>query len=130
MQCCRKRTVSGGTAHRQNQTATLTVRRLDLVVKERLRPRAAQRGHSMEEEARRILSESCGGTSRPENLADIAKRLFGDEHGVDLKLSPGEVRREPLSFDCGCSTLSNAASETFDHSLYSRAVLWSRSANS
>jgi plasmid stability protein len=40
--------------------ATLTIRRLDPAVKERLRVRAAQRGHSMEEEARRILSESCG----------------------------------------------------------------------
>jgi plasmid stability protein len=42
----------------------------------RLRVRAALHGHSMEEEARRILSESCGSVSRPENLADIALRLF------------------------------------------------------
>ena len=78
---------------------TLTVRRLDPVVKERLRVRAAQHGHSMEEEARRILSESCGDTSRPETLADIARRLFGNEHGIDLELPPREMGREPPSFD-------------------------------
>jgi plasmid stability protein len=78
--------------------ATLTIRRLDPAVKERLRVRAAQRGHSMEEEARRILSESCGQLSPPENLADIASRLFGDEHGVDLELPPREMGQEPPSF--------------------------------
>jgi antitoxin FitA len=78
--------------------ATLTIRKLDPVVKERLRVRAAQRGHSMEEEARRILSESCGDGSRLETLADIASRLFGDEHGVELELPPREMGREPPSF--------------------------------
>jgi antitoxin FitA len=79
--------------------ATLTIRRLDPAVKERLRVRAAQRGHSMEEEARRILSESCAQPPREENLADIALRLFGEEHGVDLELPPRETGREPPSFD-------------------------------
>jgi antitoxin FitA len=78
--------------------ATLTIRRLDPIVKERLRVRAAQHGHSMEEEARRILSESCGRISRPENLADIALRLFGEDHGIELELPPREMGREPPSF--------------------------------
>ena len=38
--------------------ATLTIRKLGPALKERLR--AAQRGHSIEEEAPRILSESRG----------------------------------------------------------------------
>jgi plasmid stability protein len=80
------------------QMATLTIRKLDPVVKERLRVRAAQRGHSMEEEARRILSESCGQAPRAENLAEIALRLFGDENGVDLELPPRQSGREPPSF--------------------------------
>ncbi|MGH8184897.1 MAG: FitA-like ribbon-helix-helix domain-containing protein [Rhodanobacteraceae bacterium] len=37
---------------------TMTIRNLDDDVKTRLRLRAAQHGHSMEEEARRILSAS------------------------------------------------------------------------
>lgn len=79
--------------------ATLTIRRLDPVVKERLRVRAAQHGHSMEEEVRRILSESCGQASRAESLADIATRLFGEDHGVELALPTREMGREPPSFD-------------------------------
>jgi antitoxin FitA len=78
--------------------ATLTIRKLDPAVKERLRVRAAQRGHSMEEEARRILSESCGDGSRQENLADIALRLFGEHGGIDLELPAREIGREPPSF--------------------------------
>jgi plasmid stability protein len=80
------------------EMATLTIRKLDPAVKEQLRVRAAQHGHSMEEEARRILSESCGQASRAENLADIALRLFGEENGVDLELPPREMGREPPSF--------------------------------
>jgi plasmid stability protein len=79
--------------------APLTIRRLDPVVKERLRVRAAQYGHSMEEEARRILSESCDPISRPENLADIALRLFGENNGIELELPAREMRRDPPSFD-------------------------------
>jgi plasmid stability protein len=89
MKACRKGSL---------QMATLTIRRLDPAVKEWLRVRAAQHGHSMEEEARRILSESCGSLSRPENLADIALRLFGEENGIELKLPTRRVGREPPSF--------------------------------
>jgi plasmid stability protein len=77
--------------------ATLTIRRLDPTVKDRLRVRAAQRGHSMEEEARRILSESCAQPSREENLADIALRLFGDDYGIELELPKRQVGRDPPS---------------------------------
>jgi plasmid stability protein len=78
--------------------ATLTIRRLAPVVKERLRVRAAQRGHSMEEEARRILSESCRLATPAENLAALARHLFGEEHGFELQLAPREMGREPPSF--------------------------------
>jgi plasmid stability protein len=78
--------------------ATLTIRRLDPNVKERLRVRAAQHGHSMEEEARRILSERCGEASRADSLADIALRLFGDDNGVELELPERQAGREPPSF--------------------------------
>lgn len=79
--------------------STLTIRNLDPAVKERLRVRAAQHNRSMEEEARRILSESAGADRRPENLADIALRLFGPEGGVDLELPPRQPGREPPRLD-------------------------------
>lgn len=79
--------------------SNLTIRKLDPAVKERLRVRAAQKGHSMEEEARRILTETCNPAPPPENLADIALRLFGKENGVDLELPARLPGREPPSFD-------------------------------
>jgi antitoxin FitA len=78
--------------------ASLTIRKLDPAVKEQLRARAAQHGHSKEEEARRVLAESCDGVSRAENLADIALRLFGDDNGIELALSAREMGREPPTF--------------------------------
>jgi plasmid stability protein len=76
--------------------ATLTIRKLDPAVTERLRVRAAQYGHSMEE-VRRVLSESCGG-ARAQNLAEIALRLFGEKNGIELQLPPRQKGREPPSF--------------------------------
>jgi antitoxin FitA len=101
LQCSRSGIVDPcGVQHKPDiEMATLTIRKLDPAVKERLRVRAAQHGHSMEEEARRILSESCGQVSCAENLADIALRLFGDNNGIELELPARRMGREPLAFD-------------------------------
>jgi len=81
--------------------ATLTIRNLDESLKTRLRVRAAERGHSMEEEAREILKENLAGKSAGtgENLSDVFRRLFGPENGVDLELPPREPMREPPTFE-------------------------------
>ena len=63
--------------------ASLSVRSLDDDTLARLRMRAARRGVSMEEEVRRILKEAVSG---PERLGDLAVRIFGLKHGVDLEL--------------------------------------------
>lgn len=75
--------------------ASLSVRKLDDSTIERLRLRAASRGVSMEEEARRILQQAVGG---PERLGKLALDLFGQAHGVDL---PDVTRapHDPLTFD-------------------------------
>ena len=72
--------------------ASLSVRKLDDETLSRLRIRAARQGVSMEEEARRILKEAV---SAPENLGDLALRIFGPKHGVDLRL-PERTVHEPL----------------------------------
>jgi plasmid stability protein len=77
----------------------LTIRKLDPAVKEGLRLRAARKGRSMEEEARRILSETCNPPPAQESLADIALRLFGRDSGVDLELPLRQPGREPPRFD-------------------------------
>lgn len=62
--------------------ANLSIRKLSDETLLRLRTRAASRGVSMEEEARRILSEAV---AAPERLGDLAVQTFGPTHGVDLE---------------------------------------------
>lgn len=75
--------------------AGLSVRRLDDETLLRLRIRAAKHGVSMEEEARRILKDAV---SAPDCLGDLALRIFGPEHGVDLRL-PEKTPHEPLDLN-------------------------------
>ncbi|HEY4344523.1 MAG TPA: plasmid stabilization protein [Parvibaculum sp.] len=81
--------------------ATLTIRNLDDRLKARLRVRAAEHGKSMEEEAREILRAGLASSvaNASESLADIARRLFGPENGVDLQLPPRGSMREPPTFE-------------------------------
>jgi antitoxin FitA len=78
--------------------ASITIRNLEDGLKTRLRIRAAEHGHSMEEEARCILRDALDQDS-PRNLADLALELFGPEHGVDLEPHPRVEPREPPKFD-------------------------------
>ena len=79
--------------------STLTIRKLDPAVKERLRVRAARRGHSMEEEARRILDEVLTVPAEPTNAYDSIRRLVANIGGVDLELPPRGPGREPPTFE-------------------------------
>ena len=80
--------------------ATLTIRNLDAALKERLRVRAAQHGHSMEAEVREVLQQTLKEPERPE--VDLYQRIrsrFAPLGGVDLDLPPREPAREPPRFD-------------------------------
>jgi plasmid stability protein len=82
------------------RTASLTIRGLDAGVKARLRRRAAERGHSMEEEARQLLTRALAEPAEPETgLASAIHRLFAPLGGVELDLPPREPGREPPTFD-------------------------------
>lgn len=74
--------------------ASLTIRNLDDALKARLRIRAARRGCSMEEEARRILRHALSGEPGAGDLADLAQSLFGP-NGVELESHPPVPAREP-----------------------------------
>jgi plasmid stability protein len=80
--------------------ATLTIRNLDPALKERLRVRAAEHGHSMEAEARRILAEAVA-VERPRevNLAEAIRRRFAPFGGVELDLPPRLPDRDPPRFE-------------------------------
>ena len=74
----------------------ITIRRLDPVVIEGLKKRAAEAGRSMEEEARKILSEAvlAAGVARQraalEKLIAARSAIFGDRVFPD---SSGEIRK-------------------------------------
>jgi antitoxin FitA len=82
--------------------ATLTIRNIDAALKERLRVRAAQHGHSMEAEVRDILQTSLEEPVRPRepNLYERIRARFAPLGGVDdLDLPPREPAPEPPRFD-------------------------------
>lgn len=75
--------------------SNLTIRRIDPTVKDRLRMQAAAHGHSMEEEARRILSSALGGDSAMgENAFDRLRTPFRGLDTVDLPLPQRSLARE------------------------------------
>ena len=69
--------------------ATLTIHNLDPAIKERLRTRAAEHGHSMEAEARHILQTTPRGATRAR---------FAPLGGVELALPPRTAACEPPTF--------------------------------
>lgn len=78
--------------------ATLTIRKLDEGVKDKLRVRAARAGRSMEDEAREILADAVGGgrnESRGAELLGLAQELFGPLGGVELELPKRGVGDRP-----------------------------------
>lgn len=76
--------------------ASLSIRKLDEETYDRLRRRAASQGHSMEEEARRILRLAVAPT--PAKLGDFFVEAFGEEGGVELDL-PARPAYEPIRFE-------------------------------
>jgi len=83
--------------------ASITIRNLDHSLKEALRRRAAGNGHSMEEEARRILkAEVYRDSRRPaEGLGTWLARRFSEIGGGELVIAPRttEMRKPPFVTD-------------------------------
>lgn len=78
--------------------ATLTIRNIEEDVKERLRVRAAMRGHSMEEEARVILKRAVGGISGA-GLWALSRQLFEAGDGIALEAPRRDGDRAAPDFD-------------------------------
>ncbi len=79
---------------------SILIRNFDDELKARLRVRAAERGHSMEEEARSILRSGLEEEKKPVSAVDLALELFGPEHGIDdLEPHPSALAREPPDFE-------------------------------
>jgi antitoxin FitA len=76
--------------------ASITIRNCDEALKRRLRIRAAQRGRSIEDEARDILRAALAeeGTART-NLADAMRRRIDPIGGIELVARPRGPMRSP-----------------------------------
>ncbi len=72
--------------------ASITISNLDDEIKQRLRVRAAKRGHSMEEEVRDILRRVTSEGTVPRNLAAAIRARVESADRVDLALPA----REPM----------------------------------
>ena len=80
--------------------ASITIRNLDDDVKTKLRMQAAEKGRSMEEEARLILAEAVAREAAPaKGLGTAIHELFKPFGGIELNLPPREPMREPPRFD-------------------------------
>ena len=84
----------------QRNFTRLTIRNVDVRLKEKLRLRAARHGHSMEAELREILRravtvEEPGETS----LAEAIRKRMAPFGGVELEPHPPEPVREPPNFE-------------------------------
>jgi len=81
--------------------SSITIRNLDPAIKERLRVRAAEHGHSMEAEVRRILQSvlTIPAKKHRTSLYDRIHDRFAAIGGVDLDLPPREPGREPPVFE-------------------------------
>jgi len=74
--------------------ASLSVRKIDNDVYERLKVRAAKHGVSMEEEVRQILKNTV---EAPERLGDLALEYFGRANGVELETLVRKAH-DPIDF--------------------------------
>lgn len=77
---------------------SLSVRKLDRKVYERLRARPAKHGISMEEEVRRIINKAV---SAPEILSDVFLKYFGRKNGIDLDQLDQREPHNPMEFHEG-----------------------------
>lgn len=70
--------------------SSLLIRDVDETLHQRLKARAAAHGRSLSEEARELLRVAVARSKAPprQSLVDLARRLFGPEHGADLDIPP------------------------------------------
>ena len=77
--------------------ASIIIRNLEESTKRKLKVRAAQNGHSMEQEVREIL-DSALKDAPPKNGAELAQRIraaFAPLGGVELERLPREFMKDP-----------------------------------
>jgi plasmid stability protein len=74
---------------------SLSVRKVDEKTMSQLRMQAAKHGVSMEEEVRQIIKRAV---STPEDLGDLAVRLFCSAYNGEELIIPERETHDPLNF--------------------------------
>ena len=90
------------TAGTSQAMATLTIRNLDDAVRDRLRRRAAEHGHSMEEEVRQILRQVVEHTQPAATKEGLGTRIhhhFARLGGLELELPSRNDTPAAASFE-------------------------------
>lgn len=82
----------------RDNMAAITIRNVDDAIKTALRIQAAQRGVSMEEEARRILRDALVRAATPMPMGDRLLRRFADVASDDFNLPQRQLPRT-VKFD-------------------------------
>lgn len=86
--------------------ANLLIRKLDDTLHARLKARARQHGHSLEEEVRETLRLALArdaSTQEPVSLMRIAEHVFGRDRGVELDLPARSLDLDRPPLDLGGS---------------------------
>ena len=87
------------TSQTPRRMSSITIRKLDPALKDRLRVRAAEHGHSMEAEVRDILQATLQGPAPARTLYERIRALVEPVGGIDLDLPPREPARDPPNFE-------------------------------
>jgi plasmid stability protein len=87
----------------KSPATSLLIRNLDSALHSKLKARARANHRSMSEEARETLRGALSAdniTAPPENLYQIARRIFGEKRGFDLNLPPrsDDIERPQVDF--------------------------------
>jgi plasmid stability protein len=78
---------------------SITISNLDEALEQKLRARAIERNHSIEDEARELLCRALTDeAAKPDNLADNIRRLVEPFGGFDIPPFPRGPMREPPDF--------------------------------
>jgi plasmid stability protein len=75
---------------------SLLIRNVDAALHARLKQHAAAHHRSLEEEVRELLRGAVTRQPQEEHIVDLALRVFGPKHGVELNIPPrGDAQERP-----------------------------------
>jgi plasmid stability protein len=85
----------------KSRVPSLLIRNVDPKLHCRLKERAAKHHRSLEEEVRELLRVAVTAEPPEEHIVDLALRLFGPKHGIDLDIPPRDAapERPPPDYD-------------------------------